>query len=125
MERLTKRDVNSVAYIEHGYCEAAANMQAIQRLAAYEDAEEQGWDIAACPVKLHQHIYRIFNGTIQDEIVENAIFEMNFKRWKVFTMGGAKYYWKDVFNKTVFLTREAAEAALSANNDSTGGYTAP
>ena len=34
-------------------------------------------------------------------------------RWKVFVMGGGLgYYWDDVFGKTVFLTREEAEAAL-------------
>lgn len=71
-----------------------------------------------CPVKLHQHIYRAFNGNVLDEIVCNAMFEpfTPRPRWKIWTMGGGMYYWGDVFGKTVFLTREAAEAALEAQN---------
>ena len=67
------------------------------------------------PVKLHQKIFRVFNGEIYEEMVCGAIWEpfMPRPRWKVFVMGsGLPYYWDDVFGKTVFLTREAAEAAL-------------
>lgn len=67
------------------------------------------------PVKLHQRIFRVFNGEIYEEIVCDAIWRplMPRPRWKVFVMGcGLGYYWDDVFGKTVFLTREEAEAAL-------------
>ncbi len=66
------------------------------------------------PVKLHQKIFRVFNGEIYEEMVCGAIWEpfMPRPRWKVFVMGsGLPYYWDDVFGKNVFLTREAAEAA--------------
>lgn len=67
------------------------------------------------PVKLHQHIFRIFDGEILEETVCDAMWEP-FKprsRWKVWVMGsGLPYYWNDVFGKTVFLTRADAEAAL-------------
>ena len=39
--------------------------------------------------------------------------EMLGPRWKVWVMGsGFPYYWNEVIGKTVFLTREEAEAAL-------------
>lgn len=74
--------------------------------------------VGICPVKLHQHIYRIFYGNVLDEIVCSAMFEpfTPRPRWKVWVMGGGMYYWEDVFGKTVFLIREAAEAALEAAN---------
>lgn len=68
------------------------------------------------PVKLHQKIFRVFNGKVYEEIVCSATWEpfTPRPRWKVWVMGsGLPYYWGDVFGETVFLTRDAAEAALS------------
>lgn len=53
MKRWTHRDINGVAHINAGHCEAAAYMAAIQKLADFEDAQEQGrldilppaWDV--------------------------------------------------------------------------------
>lgn len=67
------------------------------------------------PVKLHQTIYRVFDGKIIKETVCKAIWEpfIPRPRWKVWIMGsGLPYYWNDCIGKTVFLTREAAEAAM-------------
>lgn len=67
------------------------------------------------PVKLHQTIYRVFDGKILEEKVCKAVWEpfMPRPRWKVWVMGsGLPYYWDDCVGKTVFLTRKAAEAAL-------------
>ena len=67
------------------------------------------------PVKMHQKIFRVFNGEIYEEIVCNAIWEplKPHSRWKVFTMpGGLPYFWNEVFGKTVFLTHADAQAAL-------------
>lgn len=72
------------------------------------------------PVKLHQTIYRVFDGKILEETVCKAIWEpfMPRPRWKVWVMGsGLPYYWNDCIGKTVFLTREAAEAALKGEQD--------
>lgn len=72
------------------------------------------------PVKLHQTIYRVFDGKIIEETVCNAIWEpfMPKPRWKVWVMGsGLPYYWNDCIGKTVFLTREAAEAALKGDKN--------
>ena len=69
------------------------------------------------PVAMHQKFFRVFNGEIYEEIVCGAMWEplMPRPRWKVFVMGsGFIYYWDEVFGKTVFLTRDEAEAALKA-----------
>lgn len=71
------------------------------------------------PVKLHQTIYRVFDGKIIKETVCKAIWEpfIPRPRWKVWVMGsGLPYYWNDCIGKTVFLTREAAEAAMKARD---------
>lgn len=67
------------------------------------------------PVKLRQKIFRVFNGKVYEEIVCSATWEpfTPRPRWKVWVMGsGFPYYWNEVIGKTVFLTREEAEAAL-------------
>lgn len=67
------------------------------------------------PVKLHQKIFRVFNGKVYEEIVCSATWEpfTPRPRWKVWVMGsGFPYYWNEVIGKTVFLTREETEAAL-------------
>jgi len=88
----------------------------LDRLCKLAEAEKDGL-CSVCPVKLHQRIFRIFNGEILEEVVCSAIFEpfTPRPRWKIYVMGGGlPYYWYDVFGKTVFLTQEAAEAALKA-----------
>ena len=104
--------------------------QTVDRLAAIEDILGDEYDLdrlrelkqaddeGRCgipPVRLHQHIFRIFSGEIREETVCDAMWEpfTPRPRWKVWVMGsGLPYYWNDVFGKTVFLTRAEAEAAL-------------
>lgn len=72
------------------------------------------------PVKLHQKIFRVFNGKVYEEIVCSATWEpfTPRPRWKVWVMGsGLPYYWGDVLGETVFLTREEAQAALRREQD--------
>lgn len=86
------------------------------RLRELAQAENKG-TCGIPPVRLHQHIFRVFNGAIKEEIVCNAMWEpfAPIPRWRIWVLGGGlPYYWADVFSKTVFLTREAAEAALDA-----------
>lgn len=107
---------------------------AIERLAVIEDILGDDYDLdrlrelveadrdGRCgipPVKLHQTIYRVFDGKIIEETVCNTMWEPFFPRprWKVWVMGfGLPYYWDDVLGKIVFLTREAAEAALKGDH---------
>ena len=72
------------------------------------------------PVKLHQRIYRAFCGKVLEETVCSAIWEpfAPRPRWKIWVMGsGLPYYWDDCIGKTVFLTREAAEAVLKGEQN--------
>ena len=85
-----------------------------ERAAELVEADRDGW-CGVPPVKLHQRIYRVFDGKILEETVCKAIWEpfTPIPRWKVWVMGsGLPYYWNDCIGKTLFLTREAAEDAL-------------
>ena len=116
----------------HAAAVQAAEMRG--RLAAIEDILSDDYDLdrlrelvtaaregrcGISPVKLHQHIYRVFDGKILEEIVCKAMWEpFTPKRWKVWVMGsGLPYYWDNCIGKTVFLTREAADAALKGEHD--------
>ena len=126
MKRLTKRLPNGVIHVDF----AKQKESVMGRLASIEDTLGEEYDLdrlrelaeadgeGRCgipPVKMHQKVFRVFNGEIYEEIVCNAIWEplMPRPRWKVFVMGaGLPYYWNDVLGKTVFLTRAEAQAAL-------------
>lgn len=86
----------------------------INRLRELAQADREGL-CGIPPVKLRQKIFRVFNGKVYEEIVCSATWEpfTPRPRWKVWVMGsGFPYYWNEVIGKTVFLTREEAEAAL-------------
>ena len=144
MERMTKKEQlagRTVNYIGEDDCFDVWSVpkkfmgNAVDRLAAIEDILGDEYDLdrlgqfaeavkeGQCgipPVKLHKKIFRVFNGEIYEEIICDAIWRplMPRPRWKVFVMGGGLgYYWDDVFGKTVFLTREEAEAALRREQD--------
>lgn len=88
----------------------------LDRLRELAQADREG-RCGIPPVKMHQKIFRVFDGEIREEIACGAIWEplMPRPRWKVFVMGsGLAYYWDDVFGKTVFLSHEEAEVALKA-----------
>lgn len=86
----------------------------LDRLCELTQADREGL-CGIPPVKLHQKIFRVFNGKVYAEIVCSATWEpfTPRPRWKVWIMGsGLPYYWGDILGKTVFLTHEEAEAAL-------------
>lgn len=79
---------------------------------------DRDWQCGIPPVKMHQTIYRVFDGKIIEETVCNAIWEpfMARPRWKIWVMGsGLPYYWNDCIGKTVFITRESAKATLKGD----------
>ena len=128
MERLTEHRGKGTIIVDM----EKHHESAIRRLAAIEDILGDEYDLdelremvqakreGRCgipPVKMHQKIFRVFNGEIYEGIACDAIWEplMPRPRWKVFVMGGGlPYFWHEVFGKSVFLTREEAEAALKA-----------
>ena len=88
----------------------------LDRLRELAQADREG-RCGIPPVKMHQKIFRVFDGEIYEEMVCGAIWEpfMPQQRWKVFVMGhGISYLVDEVLGKTVFLTRTEAEAALKA-----------
>lgn len=108
MERLTERidnvpDGESGVWVkQHDYISAA------EKLADYEDAEEHGL-LLRLPCKVGDKIYIVFhNHTIGKSTV--ASFKMIAEGWAVKTNDWS-YLFTD-FGKTVFLTREEAEAKL-------------
>ena len=93
----------------------------IDRLHDLAQADREGL-CGIPPMKLHQKIFRVFDGEIREETVCGAIWEplMPRPRWKVFVMGGGMpYFWHEVFGKTVFLSRAEAEAALRREQEAT------
>ena len=99
---------------------------AIDKLAAYEDAEEQGL-LPRLPCKVGSTVYRI-NKDVRNPIIPLVVTEVRFKALKsgqvvikimcsddvmTRTDGCSVYYEEEIGNK-IFLTRETAEAALKA-----------
>lgn len=120
MERLTTRNILGVAAYKYPLeCERCGdviwrlpdygNGSPTEKLADYEDAEEQGL-LLRLPCKVGDTIYIVFyNHTIGER--EVVSFKMIAEGWAVKTNDWS-YLFTD-FGKTVFLTRAAAEAKLA------------
>lgn len=127
MERLTeKNDVGSYYFPKcfekcnglgaSSKCDNCENMtNACEKLGAYEDAEERGF-LLRLPCKVGDAVYQITNGFISEyEITSAVIYPYNILFKWVCTKGIYKDLlgFKDFeIGKTVFLTREEAEAKL-------------
>ena len=114
MERLTEymgngEDYESINPIDTPYEYGKANLQAlINKLAAYEDAEEQGL-LLRLPCKVGDTIYIVFhNHTIGKSTVVS--FKMIAEGWAVKTNDWSYLFTE--FGKSVFLSLEEAEAKL-------------
>jgi len=125
MERLTERDANGVARINPGYCEAAAVMGAAQRLAAYEDAEEQG-RLVVLPIIPGETFYnpRYTNAESYERDIREYVFTGSVLIGSYCSDSQGSYCLPiSMFGKTFFTTREEAEAALAAQKgDNCNGY---
>ena len=103
MERLTKRN-KSRAECNVGYCPEDCNFCQMNKdisnkLADYEDAEEQGL-LLRLPCKVGEPFYEIINGEIkQVSLCAN---------WRV-----ARYVEGGIFGELAFLTKEEAEQKLA------------
>ena len=133
MERLTKRRENGNAYVTDDHCfDTWANSfegTAIDRLAYYEDMEEQG-RLVVLPCKVGDKLYitepRFYNYE-KHEGVQRGIckaYEMHDRYGWVVKASLEKgephtlyFYRFSDFGKTVFLTREDAERALKEGAD--------
>ncbi len=95
MERLTERVYDGLIIIKQDSGDEG-NYKAADKLATYEDLEEQGL-LVRLPVPLGSKVYCISTRDKQNSI----IFEKNF-------VLGMLYFW----DSTVFATREEAEKKL-------------
>lgn len=102
--RLTRRDITGLPY-----CLGVGYAELLRKLAAYEDAEEQG-RLVILPCKVGDIVYRVHT---KDHIVKNRIIAF-------YVSASGIWYWDETgretpvetIGKTVFLTREEAEVAL-------------
>ena len=118
MKRLTRRFENGRAYRHRDVIPA----EAIQKLAEYEDMEEQGL-LVRLPCKPGDTVYvtepRYYNGAVHTGIQYGKVYGFEFdEEWVVWVHladdnphSGNAYPIADI-GKTVFLTREEAEKAL-------------
>lgn len=134
MERLTKRGFLGITYNEHrnimcntycdncsrgaGDCDTIKDM--INRLADYEDLEEQGL-LVRLPCKVGDTVYRV-NAGAKQPIIPMTVSEIHFLCYKnersvrfdaigKEDMGESCYRLEDI-GRIVFLTREEAEKKL-------------
>lgn len=131
MERLTKRTIcgtANLAYPESCYFKSGAKdqvavsayrQQAIERLAEYEDMEEQGL-LVRLPCRIGATVYRFqryFNdATLKSEIkIKPCVVESVSTKCIITTDHMVMLF--SNFGKTVFLTCEEAEKALEGNNE--------
>lgn len=113
MERLTIRDAEGTYFITPmGNALSAPELRLatvqvlIDRLAAYEDAEEQSL-LVRLPCKVGSHVWRVWiTEGRKPEITEHYMSDLLHI-----------VQWIGKFGKTVFLTREEAEAALAKDTN--------
>jgi hypothetical protein len=90
---------------EEGYC-------AMEKLADYEDAEEQGL-LLRLPCKVGTEVYNItwWDDVQEKVVVKGKTYCRTVHKHKV-TKSTFSYFDIDEFGKTIFLTKEEAEAKL-------------
>ena len=125
MERLTRRFKNGGAFILPSVVSQLSPMKSeiIEKLADYEDAEEQGL-LLRLPCKVGDTIYHpVFEyykgGELIKEpyVIETVVARFGFMKDEltIVLKNGIEYreFYADSIGKTVFLTREEAEKALA------------
>lgn len=132
MERLTRRnrdgegeipkvdlDTSYSSEVRLDYSEICALQEGINKLADYEDTEENG-TLVRLPCKVGDTVYRFYerfvDGKIQ--ILEKKIswIEVYSNNELVISVDGYPYSQRD-FNKIFFFTREEAEKALKERSN--------
>ena len=123
MERLTTRNIAGVAVYKNPFeCERCGdtiwrlsdcgNGSPTEKLADYEDAEEQGL-LLRLPCKVGTEVYNItwWDDVQEKVVVKGKTYYRTVHKHKV-TKSTFSYFDADEFGKTIFLTREEAEAKL-------------
>lgn len=113
-ERLTIKDERGMAILKEtdmkDRCEYC--YEATQKLAHYEDLEEQG-RLIELPCKIGDTVWDIkwWDDTTETRVIDGKTYFRRVMKHKV-TKSKFKLFDYDNFGKTVFLTKEEAEAAL-------------
>lgn len=131
MERLTIRSKNSDmvwfkdaengnAHLEPCEMTAHHNRMALDKLATYEDAEEQSL-LLRLPCKVGDTLYCI-TPYVKEPIIATHVLQINIKQFynkriivriDVMSKMGESCYFLDDIGKKIFLSREEAEAKLA------------
>lgn len=127
--------VSDIYLKEYGQIQAG---YAVEKLAEYEDLEEQGMLLRVPQIKKNKTLYwiwgeeimpvlfrRITGCGVDDSGKPHVAFEVETKKDRIFThtyrrkpvehtfkAGDKRYFYSEDLGKTIFLTREEAEAAL-------------
>ena len=120
MERLTKRYVDdfgqkAITACGETYFEGEDGYVVVDRLASYEDLEEQGL-LVRLPCKVGDIMFRINKGA-KNPIIELTVTQINITR-RSYNLEvidrdcGELMCFKNDIGKTIFLTREEAENKL-------------
>ena len=119
MERLTYR--GSKTMTEDGWIKPSyscySTRRVIERLAEYEDAEEQGL-LLRLPCKIGSTLYQPIYSSINEYKVIDLCFDIYHNKWMYEVAYEIGFEWHktvcdfDCINKTVFLTREEAEQKI-------------
>ena len=114
--RLTARNTHGAALLRNvDYSEfngfSTVVQRTINKLADYEDAEEEEGRMVILPCRVGADIFRIENGVVWDawQVVEVSVFADEI----VITDDSDNTFLSCDIGKTVFLTRAEAESALS------------
>ena len=111
-ERLTEYDSHGDVYVKHhDYISAA------EKLARYEDLEEQG-RLIELPCKIGDTVWETkwWDDITETRVIDGKTYFRHIMKHKV-TKSTFSLFDYDNLGKTVFLTREEAEAALKGENE--------
>lgn len=124
MERLTRRSANGTGIYATPSGEPVKlennRHNVLQKLADYEDAEEQGL-LLRLPCKVGDTLYCI-TPYVKEPIITAHVLQMNIKQFynkriivriDVMNKMGESCYFLDDIGKKIFLSREEAEAKLA------------
>lgn len=117
MERLTKRSSNGAGIYNTPSRDPVKwennRHRVLQKLADYEDLEEQGL-LLRLPCKVGDTVYTLRKKIIKEEKVYDVQYRgIKYKQGQRWFMNiGASAYFEMDFGKTVFFTKEEAEAKL-------------
>ena len=128
MNRLTTRNSMGVAALKIPYqCERCGeetyrladygNGEPIEKLAEYEDLEEQR-RLLKLPCAVGDTVYRIFPNDLEDRVLGQTVLGFSNEAMLLYN----DFIWTpfDKIGKTVFLTKEEAEAVLKELTDKRG-----